>query len=391
MPTVDSSGLTIRSQAEIQAELEAAQTSEISTSLDLSTSSPLGQLNRLLARAIRKVEEGLEAVYGSLDPDTAVGDGLRRLAALTGTYPEKATATRVSATCNLDAGTYAVGVLVVRPVGRPSDLLRNINTITVGVTGNVSGILFDADNPGPISVAANTLEIASPLFGFNSVVSNLAGTTGKPAETDAELRLRRLQEVQSPGSASGSGIVADIARNVAGVISANTIENDTDSIVDTVPPHSIEVVVWGPVSPSTFDNDLVAQQILESKAAGIGTSGNTSRTVLDVEGVAHVINFTRPTAVPFTVAVTVIVDPVLFPGPSTLISKIFDRAQETLFPGLNASWSQVLAWAHEVPGVLRCTTVNLGAGAFTDIAITPRQIATLDALAITVTIINGSP
>ena len=391
MSTLDSSGLTIRTQAEILAELEAQQLAEISTALDLSTSSPLGQHNRIVARAIRKLEEGLEAVYGAMDPDTATGDALRRLAALTGTYPEPATKTRVVTELNLNIGTYPVGSLIVRPVGRPLDLLRNVEQIVVAVAGDIPGIIVDADDPGPLHVAVDTLEIASPLAGFNSVTANDLGTAGTPAESDSELRLRRSKEIQSPGSSSGAGISADISKNVANVISVATIENATDGVVDTIPPHAIEVIVWGPAAPTNADNDAVALQILKSKAAGIGTHGNTTRTVIDSQSVPHSIKFTRPTAVPFTLSMTVLVDATKFPGNSFLQTHLLTGAAETLTPGLDASWSQALAWAHEVSGVLRCTTVNLGAGAFVDIAINPRQIATLALGSITVTTITSSP
>lgn len=384
MATLDSSGLEISTQAEILETLETDEKAEISDRLDLSTSSPLGQLNRVLARALRLAEEGLEAVYAAIDPDSASGDALRRLSALTGTYQEPATATRVIADVELDAGTYAPGTLVVRPTGRPADRLANVEEV-VSPGGLVDSVIFDALTLGPMQITAGTLEIASPLAGFVGVADNEDGVPGQNIESEAALRVRRKNEVEAPGSSSAAGIVADLTRNIVGIISASVTENDTDATVDSVPPHAIETIVFGPATPTDADNDAVALQILASKAAGIGTYGNVSRTVNDPEGVPKLINFTRPVEVPIEPTISIQVNALTYGGDAAVEAKIVERAAETFVPGLDASWSQVLAWVHEVPGVLRVTTINLGGGAFTDIPINTRQIATVDTSDITIT------
>lgn len=391
MATLDSAGLDVRTQAEIQAQLETDERAEISPELDLSTSSPLGQLNRIVARAIRILEEGLAAVYASIDPDSASGDALRRLSALTGTYQEAATRTRVLADVNLSAGTYAIGALVVAPTGRPEDRLTNVEEITAP-GGVVSDVVFDAEETGPIQVGEDTLEISSPLAGFNAVTGNDAGTTGRAIETEAALRARRKSEVEAPGSSSAAGIAADISRNIPEVISVSVTENDTDATVDSVPPHAIEVIVFGPESPTAEDNDEVASQILASKAAGIGTYGNITRTVPDPEGYPRTIKFSRPTLVPVFPNLVLTVNPLTYAGDEAVKQHIFDRAAEAYVPGLDASWSQVLGWAHEVTGVLRATTIDLGDGAFTDIPVSSRQVADIaDPSDVTVTSNDGTP
>ena len=95
MADLDSTGLTTATQAEILASIEADERAEISEALDLSTSSPLGQLNRIVSRAVALSEESLAAVYNAIDPDSASGDALFRLRALTGTIREPAQAAEV--------------------------------------------------------------------------------------------------------------------------------------------------------------------------------------------------------------------------------------------------------------------------------------------------------
>jgi uncharacterized phage protein gp47/JayE len=388
--TLDASGLVISSQAEIQTQLETDERAEISDRLDQSTSSPLGQLNRLLARALRLAEEGLEAVYAAIDPDSASGDALRRLAALTGTYQEPATATRVLADLELDAGVYAIGSLVVAPTGRPTDRLANVEEVT-SPGGIVEDVIMDALTLGPMQITAGTLQIASPLAGFIGVADNPDGTPGRDIESEPAFRARRKNEVEAPGSSSAAGIVADLTQNIPAIVSASLTENDTDATVDGIPPHAIEAIVFGPITPTDADNDAVALQILASKAAGIGTYGNVTRTVVDPEGVPKSISFTRPTPVSVVPSIAIQVNALTYGGNAAVADKIVERAAEVFVPGLDASWSQVLAWVHEVPGVLRVTTINLGAGAFTDIAINTRQLAVIDSTDITIAATSATP
>jgi uncharacterized phage protein gp47/JayE len=371
--TFDASGLTIATQAEILTEIEAAEIAEIDAGLDLSTSSPIGQINRIVARRLRLLEEALAALFAGIDPDTATGDALLRLCALTGTYREPATASRVVVTCDLDAGTYAPGSLACYPAGRPEDRFVNAEPITA--PGGPVAVIFDAENTGPIAANAGTL-VPVASAGFNSITSHPDATLGSAIESEAALRLRRAAEVASPGSASVNGIAADLTRSIASIETVQIIANATDATVDSIPPHSVEAIVYGPASPTAADNDEVATSLFSSIAAGIGTYGNTTRTVYDDEGIAHSISFTRPTDVPITVAITLVRSASGYAGDDAVKAAI--AALSRVRPGLDASWSAVVAAAQSVPGVLRVSTVNLGAGAFVDVAITTRQIAVFE-------------
>ena len=62
------------------------------------------------------------------------------------------------------------------------------------------------------------------------------------------------------------------------------------------------------ISPTADDNQAVAEQIFASKAAGIGTYGNTSRTVVDDQGTSHTVQFTRPTTLDVYIELEIEVD-----------------------------------------------------------------------------------
>lgn len=384
MAVLDPTGLTTSSQAEILAAIEADERAEISDRLDLSTSSPIGQLNRIVARAIALSEEALAAIYNAIDPDAASGDALLRLCALTGTVREAATAAEIVASTTLTAGTYAPGSLVFYPEGRPEHRYSNVeNIVTAGATLDV---LYRAEGTGTAFNFSSGGVTQVPVAGW-ALVSLVSYTLGTDIETEAALRQRRASEVESPGSSSASGIAADLTREIPEIVSVYVTENDTDATVDSIPAHAIEVVVFGGT-----DDDAIAEQILASKAAGIGTYGTTTRTVYDSENQAHTIKFTRPAEVAITpITLTVAVSANGYAGDTALAEHIAERAAEVFVPGLNAAWSQFVTWAMEVAGVLRVSAINLGAGAFTDVAINSRQIATVDALDITVTSAAATP
>ena len=79
----------------------------------------------------------------------------------------------------------------------------------------------------------------------------------------------------------------DIIPDAPGIIfSVSTAEKL--SLFGAVPPHSFESVVDG------GEDQDVANKIWGVKAAGIGTSGNLSKTVEDSEGDEHIVKFSRP-------------------------------------------------------------------------------------------------
>ena len=385
VPSYTSSGLTISTQAETLAAIEADQRASISAELDLSTSSPEGQINRITARRVRVAEEALAALFAALDPETATGDALLRVCAISGTYRKPAIATRVLVACDLDAGTYAIGALVAFPAGRPADRFSNVEEIVS--VGGVSLVTFEAEIAGPTIVLADSLQIAAPVAGWNFIDGHPDGTTGSAIETEAALRLRRKREVSAPGSSSVIGIAADLSA-VEGVISAYVVENDTDAVVSGQPAHSIECVVYGPQTPTATDDDAIAAVILAAKAAGIATFGTTSRTVYDSESFARTVRFTRPARVDVLPSITLVKSADLYAGDDAVKAAI---AAIEFTPGVDCSWDLVVAAARTVPGVLRVVSVNLGLGAFVDVPISLRQIASIDSGDVVVSSSTGVP
>lgn len=384
MPGLSPTGLDVPTLDEIKAEIEAAARAEIDPRLDLSESSPMGQFSAIVSRQIRKVWEALEALYAAADPDGATGQSLDRIAALTGTDRRPATASRVTATVNVDPGTYPAGSLVAHVTGRPSARFANADVVTNGGASPANATaVFVAETTGPVLAPSGTLvEIASPVAGWNSVTNDADATPGSAAETDPQLRVRRAREVQGIGSTTVDAIRSAISR-LSGVLEVFVFENDTDTTdVNGIPPHAFEAVIYGPDPASAADDAAAAAAIFSEKPAGILAAGSTVETVTDSQGVTHQISFTRPTDVDVGIAIDVDVFNSDYAGDSEVQAAILAGFAAAQGVGDDVRWSRVASWAHGVRGVLAVTDVRLGPAAgplvsLADVPITIRQIAKL--------------
>jgi uncharacterized phage protein gp47/JayE len=130
--------------------------------------------------------------------------------------------------------------------------------------------------------------ITTPISGWNEANNPLAGIPGRAVETDQELRIRRSSTLGA-GSATETAIRNQILNTVDGIVAVSVTSNrtmTTDS--DGRPPKSFEVVADGGV-----DTDI-AQTIWNHMPAGIEAYGDYSANAVDIEGVTHVIHFSKP-------------------------------------------------------------------------------------------------
>jgi uncharacterized phage protein gp47/JayE len=213
-----------------------------------------------------------------------------------------------------------------------------------GITGGNGTIInigteFPAQalNYGAIDEAACTLTvIVSPQSGLTAANNYAEAVVGQAVETDAALLLRQQNSLAVSGGGNTDAIQARLINDVPGVTYATVQLNDTDGVVNGLPPHSILCVVTG------GDPQAIAQEIWEAKSAGItaysGAGYNSSTapfgtgsaysdtgasnflgTVTDVSGNSQTIGFARPTAVPIYVAIQVTPTTSLGAAPSSAV------------------------------------------------------------------------
>jgi len=142
--------------------------------------------------------------------------------------------------------------------------------------------------------------IDTAVSGWDSVSNLVAGAIGRDAETDEDLRNRHAVGVRAAGSATVAAIRARMLSGVESVDYCKVYENrDTEIDEFSLPPHSIETVVDGGTDVE------VAAKLYELKPAGIETYGNTAVSVLDANGDALTVNFSRASQVYMWVRVSV--------------------------------------------------------------------------------------
>jgi uncharacterized phage protein gp47/JayE len=442
-----STGFVPKTLEVLRTEVEDDEKSAFGSTLDVSDTSLLGQINGIVCEQFAELWEGLEAVYHSQGSDESTDAALDAVCLLTGTVREAARSSEVVLTLTGDNGT-SVPAENQASVDGTGDIFETLEAVTLETldawVDNTAYVIGDrvtnvdrcyicitsgtSENggAGPTStsdditdgtahwrymgegdsaadVEAESVEtgvvvgnsgtitvIETPVSGWQSVINLEDADLGADIETDESLRIRRELELARAGKSPADAIRADIL-DVEGVTHATVFYNDTDETdADGVPPHSVEVLVRG------GDDQDIWDTLFDSVAAGIRTFGTEEGTTEDSEGTEHPIKFSRPEEIEIYVDVFVTKDPDTYPADGDdQIKEAIVTAGDARGTGLDAVASWVTAQVFSVTGVLDVTGVQIDdapapSGSAT-IPITKRQLAKYDTSRITVTAINGEP
>ena len=263
-------------------------------------------------------------------------------------------------------GDYATGFVITFSGGdgeQPIDLLvegtntleETGNPITISVVETIEGEYPNVTVPctcqtaGAIPVYAETLTvIETPVMGLNAVINPLDGTIGRNIETDAELRIRRLNSLAFPGASTPDAIRAKVLQveDVRAAIVFTNVEMVTDPITG-LPPKSFHVVVEG------GDEQDLADTIWNVAPAGIYSHGVIEKSVYDSQGIEHKIRFSRPTPIEIYMEVDIWVDPVLFPvdGDDAVKQSIVDFAIPRFSIADDVITTELYCPIHKIQGI----------------------------------------
>lgn len=428
-------------------EINAALRGEFGASLDLSDSTPLGQLVGIVAERLAMLWELAEKVNAGQDPDAATGTQLRALAALTGTEAEQARPSTVTLTLtgapgtNIPTGSRVAtastqvefetvddATIAAAPLRQASTayaldarvtnssriyVCTSAGTSSAGAGPLATGYVIDGtvtwrylgegtgyadaeaesvDNGALVALSGDITTIATPLGGWQSVVNILDADLGQADETDEALRIRRDLELSASGAGTPEALRADLLQ-VDGVEAVTVFYNDTDTTdAEGVPPHSVEALVRG------GENADIFAILKENVAAGTGIHGDIVESFFLLVGqpAPRHTAFSRPTDVNIYVVINVTRD-IDFVGVDIgplIAAKIveYGDAQAT---GKNAVASAISAQAFKVDGVIDVTACFIGTApapaTSATIAISSRQLAVFDTSRITVNVTNGVP
>lgn len=144
--------------------------------------------------------------------------------------------------------------------------------------------------------ANSIIEIVTPTAEVERVTNLEAIVGGRDEESDAEFRARYYKSRGATGSSTRASIEASL-RDIESVRDAVVIENDTKVEVNNLPPHHIHCLIVG------GNDDVIGKTILSTKAAGIGTMGDTEVTV---DG--YTVRFDKGTHQQITIKLVLTVD-----------------------------------------------------------------------------------
>ena len=313
MAGLTSTGITIKDVDEILADMVSDQLANIDANLNTESDGVLGQLNGIYAAALAELWELLEEIYQSAYPDTASGQSLSYVAALTGAIRQEATKAELEVRLTGTVSTVVPSGTQFYVDGDPDSIFQTTADATIQEHGatDYEDVIAQAVTAGSATTIAATddLVIATPVTGLTLVAIDTtnpfadAFAEGLDEETDAELRTRREQTLAQAGSSTVEAIRTDML-GVTGVDSCTVFENPTgDYDVNAVPPYAIEVLIYSEAAPNYVAQE-VADQLWASKPAGTETYGSYGAYVTDSQGNQHLMEWSIPVTVRLYVAVT---------------------------------------------------------------------------------------
>ncbi len=201
-------------------------------------------------------------------------------------------------------------------------LIATGSAVTVTITETTPGeyqatVSVQAEETGQVVAYTKTMTvIETPVSGLDRIFNIEDATLGSDEETDAELRLKRENELGAQGACTVETIRARILAEVDDVTDCIVFENDTNTVdANGLPQKSIRCYVTGGAEQD------IADKIWAVKGGGIEADGSISKTVTDSQGINRTIKFSRPISKDIYVEVdlTVTSD---YPGDSDTLDEI---------------------------------------------------------------------
>jgi len=363
MAGLTTTGITIKDVDEIVTDFESAQVSAFSDpDLNTEADSVLGQLNGIYGAALAELWALVEEVYQSAYPDTASGQSLSYIAALTGAIRQEATKTEISVNITTSGATTVPAGTQAYPDGDAESLFETYADLVCPGAGLYNVTMYAVtEGSATTAVDDEIMVLTTPVpnvLTVNTTVTGAVLAAGLDEETDAELRYRRELTLSQAGNSTVEAIRANML-TVTGVDTCTVFENDT-GVVDSngVPPYSIEVLVYSEGAPAYTAQD-VADMIWASKPAGTGTYGTeTPVTVTDSQGNDHEVSYSEPNTVALYIDVDITVDSD-YTGDEDVEQAIADWALNTLQVGQTVYASDIINVVADIVGVVSVDVGNV--------------------------------
>ena len=378
MAGVTEQGFTVKSAAEITADLDAKFVGTFGSQFDISAESPDGQLIGVVAKLLEDVWQQAEGAYNAYSPSNAYGVGLDKVAEINGITRITNLPTSVAITFSGTAGTVVPAGYIVKTVD-------GLEFATVAVAVIPAIVTAKCTTQGAIRILANEVHVLTTAIAGLTGATNLEpGITGIVREEDPAFRARRENSTISRGTSSIDAIYEGVKSLNLPYIAI--IENTTSATVDGVPANSFLVVVEGGTPAE------VSQVIYDNKPQGITSYGSIVTVINDSKGYPHNIGISRPTPIDISVTTSI----TNLPGASVDSATLVKAAIVDYVNNLNISedvyWSYFFSAILEVVPNIKINSLQIKftvGGTFdtTDLVITPQQRARTDASKVVVSVV----
>lgn len=365
-------GFVPKTDQDCEAQIVTGLQSAFGASFDVSDGSAAGEVAGIVSAMFAELWEVTEQVAAQSDPDQATGTGLESVNAIRGAIRNGPTASVVTITVTGSPATpvnvpfrvqtvstaapfttTANGTLTAATAWAPSTVYtlgqrvtnasRIYQVLTPGTSagsgGPTSQLLSITDNTvvwewvgdgtafaditmlcdvtGPTVAAARDLtDIRTPLGGVQNATNLTSAIAGRNLETDPDFRVRGEESLAGSGAGTAANIRA-LLLNLPDVVAAHVFMNLTDvTDSDGVPPHAIEALVEG------GDPQAIVDLLGEEVCTGIVTTGTSSGTHVDSEGVSTTVFYSRPGIVNVNIVAAVTVDLSTYTGDPDVVTAI---------------------------------------------------------------------
>ena len=378
MAGVTEQGFTVKSAAEITADLDAKFVGTFGSQFDTSAESPDGQLIGVVAKLLEDVWQQAEGAYNAYSPSNAYGVGLDKVAEINGITRITNLPTSVAITFSGTAGTVVPAGYIVKTVD-------GLEFATVAVAVIPAIVTAKCTTQGAIRILANEVHVlTTAIAGLTGATNFEPGITGIVREEDPAFRARRENSTISRGTSSIDAIYEGVKSLNLPYIAI--VENTTSATVDGVPANSFLVVVEGGTPAE------VSQVIYDNKPQGITSYGSIVTVINDSKGYPHNIGISRPTPIDISVTTSI----TNLPGASVDSATLVKAAIVDYVNNLNISedvyWSYFFSAILEVVPNIKINSLQIkftvgGTFGTTDLVITPQQRARTDASKVVVSVV----
>ena len=378
MAGVTEQGFTVKSAAEITADLDAKFVGTFGSQFDTSAESPDGQLIGIVAKLLEDVWQQAEGAYNAYSPSNAYGVGLDKVAEINGI-------TRITNLPTSVAITFSGTAGAVVPAGYIVKTVDGLEFATVAVAVIPAIVTAKCTTQGAIRILANEVHVlTTAIAGLTSATNLEPGITGIVREEDPAFRARRENSTISRGTSSIDAIYEGVKSLNLPYIAI--IENTTSATVDGVPANSFLVVVEGGTPAE------VSQVIYDNKPQGITSYGSIVTVVNDSKGYPHNIGISRPTPIDISVTTSI----TNLPGASVDSATLVKAAIVDYVNNLNISedvyWSYFFSAILAVVPNIKINSLQIkftvgGTFGTTDLVLTPQQRARTDASKVVVSVV----